>query len=302
MTDSAKIAQKFFTNLQGARNYSKHTIDAYSRDLNKFFSFLNGCETDITAANEPVLREYISERYMSGISARSLQRELSSLRHFFEYCRKQHIIKDSPMTLIKAPRSNKRLPSTLSVDQIANMLDSTKTKDPLVIRDLAILELIYSAGLRLSELVSADLLDIDLAQGHIRVLGKGRKERETLIGARAKQALQKWFAVREQFAQPQETALFVGRSGQRMTDRNVQKRIERFAKHHGLEQHLHPHMLRHSFASHLLQSSGDLRAVQELLGHADISTTQIYTHLDFQHLAQIYDKAHPRARKKPPSE
>lgn len=296
-----ETCRRFVNSLYGIRNYSAHTIAAYRRDVERFVNFLEGTETTLDKTDETVVREYVSNRYLAGIKARSLQRELSALRQFFYYCKQKGIIKDDVVDGVKAPRGEKHLPATLTVDQVAHLLDATGSDDPLLIRDHAMVELIYSSGLRLAELLAAELPDMDLSRGYMRVIGKGSKERETLIGRRAKDALQRWFPVRAGLAAADETAVFVSRSGTRMSARNVQKRLDHFARKRGLAQHLHPHMLRHSFASHLLQSSGDLRAVQELLGHADISTTQIYTHLDFQHLAKVYDKAHPRAHKKPPS-
>ena len=293
-----EACRRFLDSLRVERNYSPRTIDAYRRDTARFLAFLKSRDTAVAKITAAAVREYVSARYLAGIKARSLQRELSAIRHFFDYCREQGLVKDNAASGVKAPRGEKKLPNTLTVDQIASLLDGAAVDDPLAVRDRAMMELIYSSGLRLSELVGANLEDMDLKQGCIRVVGKGSKERETLIGSRARTALQRWFAERVKIADPDEPAVFVGRGGRRMSARNVQLRLEQFARKRGLPQRLHPHMLRHSFASHLLQSSGDLRAVQELLGHADISTTQIYTHLDFQHLARIYDKAHPRARKK----
>ncbi len=300
-SEGEEICRRFLDTLQGARNYSAHTIDAYRRDIGRFLKFLESAGVAFRHIGESAVREYVSNRYLAGIKARSLQRELSAIRQFFDYCKQKGIVKDNVVADVKAPRGEKHLPATLTVDQVAHLLDAPDSDDPLVIRDHAMTELIYSAGLRLSELVAADLIDMDLAQGSMRVIGKGSKERETLIGRRAKESLQRWFPERAKLAAADEAAVFVGRHGARMSARNVQMRLRQFARRRGLPQHLHPHMLRHSFASHLLQSSGDLRAVQELLGHADISTTQIYTHLDFQHLAKVYDKAHPRAHKKPKS-
>ncbi len=197
---------------------------------------------------------------------------------------------------MRAPRSERRLPDTLNVDDIARLLGGSAT-DALAVRDLAMLELMYSSGLRLAELVSLDLADIDCAGGMVRVTGKGNKTRVVPIGAKALAALGAWLKLRPGQLAEDETAVFTGRQGRRLGRRAVQQRVRRWAQLQGIPGDVHPHTLRHSFASHLLESSGDLRAVQELLGHADISTTQIYTHLDFQHLAKVYDAAHPRARK-----
>jgi integrase/recombinase XerC len=219
------------------------------------------------------------------------------LRSLFRYLLREAVVAHNPVQGVRAPKSKKRLPTTLSAESLGGMLD-TEATDPLEIRDLAILELFYSSGLRLAELVSLDLGQFERSDHTLVVTGKGAKTRQLPVGRQALDAVQRWLRVRAHLAQPEEQALFVSQRGQRISARAVQARVARWATTRGAPQHLHPHMLRHSFASHLLESSGDLRAVQELLGHADITTTQIYTHLDFQHLAQVYDDAHPRAKKR----
>ncbi len=204
----------------------------------------------------------------------------------------------NPAVGVRAPKSPRKLPGTLDADQLCGLLDRVED-DPLSLRDSAMIELFYSSGLRLAELISVNLGDIDMADGELSVLGKGAKTRRVPVGQKAREAVQRWLRVRPGLADRDEPALFVSSRGTRIHPRTVQQRLTRWAREQGANQGLHPHMLRHSFATHLLESSGDLRAVQELLGHADIGTTQIYTHLDFQHLAQVYDQAHPRARKKP---
>ena len=209
---------------------------------------------------------------------------------------KQRLVQVNPFSGTTAPKAEKKLPKSLSVDQVS-LLVAVEAHDPIAIRDRAMMELFYSSGLRLSELVDLNLQQIDLEQGSVRVLGKGRKERDIPVGSLAVAAIKAWLPVRSELASSDESALFLSSRGKRISARTVQQRIQHWARRQGLDTGVHPHMLRHSFATHVLESSGELRAVQELLGHANISTTQVYTHLDFQHLAEVYDKAHPRAKK-----
>ena len=239
----------------------------------------------------------MAKRHRQEISGKTIQRELSSLRSLFNYLLREGLAENNPAQGIKAPKVKRKLPATLDIDQLSSLLDVTDD-NPLSLRDLAILELLYSSGLRLAELVSINLQDIDLKSAQLEVTGKGAKTRQVPIGRKAIEALQQWIKVRGNIAKPEEQALFVSKLGKRIHPRTIQQRLKQWALKHGASRSVHPHLLRHSFASHMLESSGDLRAVQELLGHADISTTQIYTHLDFQHLANVYDKAHPRARRK----
>jgi len=219
---------------------------------------------------------------------------------FFNYLIKQHHIEHNPVAGIAAPRRGRKLPKVLDVDQTSSLMEIPVANDIYAIRDKAILELFYSAGLRLSELVNLDLNDYQPEQNKVRVLGKGNKQRDVPVGSKAREALAHWLEKRSQMKidQQSQSAIFIGQRGKRISPRTIQKRMREWAIKQGIDINVHPHMLRHSFASHLLESSGDLRAVQELLGHNDISTTQIYTHLDFQHLADVYDKAHPRSKKK----
>lgn len=243
-----------------------------------------------------VVRGFIAARHRRGINGKTLQRNLSSLRAFIRYLIDRGVLQHDPTRGLQVPKSPRRLPQTLDADQSRQLLEIDAT-DPLALRDRAILELLYSSGLRLAELASLDY-PIDLKDALITVNGKGGKQRSVPVGRYACAALEAWFRVRPQLAAAGETALFVGRRGQRLSRRAIQQRLSYWGARQGLPVHVHPHMLRHSFASHLLESSSDLRAVQELLGHANIGTTQIYTHLDFQHLAQVYDAAHPRARRR----
>ncbi len=291
--------EQFIEVLRSQRQASPHTIKAYARDLNAALCFFRKLDLQSWAElTAPMIRQYVSERSRQGISPRSLQRELSALRSFFDFLVRQRKVSDNPARHVKSPKAPEKLPKTLNVDGVTALLD-TKTVTDLEIRDQAMWEVFYSNGIRLSELVELNLEDVDLHDGSTLVRsGKGGKARLLPLGRCAREALQRWLQVRSQMAQPTEKALFISRRGTRLSGRNIQLRLEKWGKRLGFEQPLHPHLLRHSFASHLLEASGDLRAVQELLGHADISTTQIYTHLDFQHLAQVYDRAHPRAKKR----
>lgn len=289
--------RRFADHLRDERRLSPHTLSNYLRDLEGVTAY---CKSEkITAWHQlrPVqVRLYAARLHQRGLSGRSIQRALSALRSFCRYLIRQGVLSSNPAQDIRAPRSSKKLPHSLDVDRIQNLLD-VKPDDWLSQRDVTMLELTYSSGLRLAELVGLDLQHIDLQQAEVRVLGKGSKTRIIPIGAKAVELLKLWLPVRSQHCKNDEQALFINRNGTRLGARSVQQRFRRWAIRQGLDSRLHPHALRHSFATHLLESSGDLRAVQELLGHANLSTTQVYTHLDFQHLAQVYDQAHPRARK-----
>ncbi len=290
--------QRFLSHLANERRLSPHTVSNYRRDLEQLLDWMREQELEPwSALDHHRVRAYIAQRHRAGLSPKSLQRELSALRSLFRYLLREGLAENSPAQGVRAPKVRRRLPGTLDADSLGALLDSPP-QDALEFRDLAMLELFYSSGLRLAELVSLDLGDIDPRDASLEVTGKGSKTRLVPVGGKALAALRRWLEQRPGLAGPQEPALFVSRRGNRIHPRTVQVRLKRWALSRGAPRDLHPHLLRHSFASHLLESSGDLRAVQELLGHADISTTQIYTHLDFQHLAQVYDKAHPRARKK----
>ncbi|MBI5612577.1 MAG: tyrosine recombinase XerC [Gammaproteobacteria bacterium] len=289
---------RFLQHLRTERRMSPHTVSNYQRDLLRLSAFCaqHGVG-DWRAFDVHQARAYVAALRRGGLSGRSIQRLLSAARSFYRYLLREKQVTHNPLIGVTAPKSPKRLPKTLSAEQTGALVGIDAT-DPLGFRDLAILELFYSSGLRLAELVGLDLDAVDLDDATVRVTGKGGKQRVLPVGRYARAALTRWLAARTQFAAPGEAALFVGRNGARLGARAVQLRLRHWARRQGIEVSVHPHMLRHSFASHLLESSGDLRAVQELLGHADISTTQIYTHLDFQHLAKVYDQAHPRARRK----
>lgn len=286
--------QAFIHHCRYERALSSHTYRSYERDIKAFFHRLQPMELNRIHAAD--IQSWLSEEHGLKKSAKTLARFLASLRGFFDYCLRQHWCDTNPALGIKSPKQAKTLPKTLDVDQVQALLQ-TSSKAPLILRDLAIMELFYSSGLRLSELVACNIHDIDYREGMIRILGKGNKTRIVPIGATAVKQLQLWLATRVIFAVDDTPALFIGQRGQRLTPRAIQKRLHEWGIKAGLDAPLHPHQLRHSVASHLLESSGDLRAVQEFLGHSQLSTTQIYTSLDFQHLSHIYDSAHPRAKK-----
>ncbi len=275
---------------------SANTRQAYIRDVEVLAREARAL--DLTALSSPMLRRTLATLHGRGLSGRSLARMLSSWRAFYRFAQaREPRLGENPCNGLKAPKAGKRLPSVLSPDEAAQLL-APADEEPPDLRDRALFELAYSSGLRLSELAALDLGGVDLATQEVRVWGKGAKERIVPVGAAARKAISAWLVVRAAIPDVDPTALFVGRSGKRIQPRAIQRRLALWATRQGLAQHVHPHMLRHSFASHLLQSSGDLRAVQEMLGHASIASTQVYTHLDFQYLAAAYDKAHPRARKR----
>lgn len=292
--------ENFIQMLRSEKYYSPHTCKNYQRDLNKFFEFLLTRDIEQWAqVNYGEVSAYAAHRFRNGLKSRSIQRELSSIRGLYQYLIREGVMKNNPAKQVSAPRGEQRLPKTCDAEQIGRLLDHNSSDDELLVRDLAMFELMYSSGLRLAELVSINLTDIDINQRQLIVTGKGNKKRYLPIGSRAVEAIRRWLRIRLNFFREEvHEALFISRLGKRISARNVQCRLNALVKRRALDQPLSPHTLRHSFATHLLESSGDLRAVQELLGHANINTTQIYTHLDFQHLARVYDAAHPRAKRK----
>ena len=289
---------RFYQYLETEKQYSEHTLKSYQRDISSFLSF---CEqqsiSDFSQLDSAHIRSFVASRHRQGLAGRSLQRLLSALRSLFHYLNKQRLLLNNPAKGVRAPKVGRKLPEVLTVDQLDQLLN-IKDKDILSIRDKAIMELMYGCGLRLTELVTLDLNKIDKKQQMLNVTGKGEKQRQLPYGGKALAALDAWLSIRSQIAALDENAVFVSNRGQRLKQRSIQQRMKKWAIKQGLDSDLYPHKLRHSFASHILESSGDLRAVQELLGHENLSTTQIYTHLDFQHLAKVYDDAHPRAKKK----
>jgi integrase/recombinase XerC len=311
------------------RRLSAHTDSNYARDLTALVKYCDrtGLE-EWSALDTQHIRVFAAHSHAGGLSPRSVQRRLSAVRSFYEFLIRENQpprsssaveeraerappplsgVRNNPANDVRAPKAAKRLPETLDPDQMARLLDIKSDDGPanrgpghrsFVLRDRAIMELLYSSGLRLAELVGLDVGHLQLAEGMVRVLGKGDKTRIVPVGSVAIDVLKKWLLERGAVAKPEEQALFVGRGGKRLGPRAIQTRVAQWARHQGLSMHVYPHLFRHSFATHLLESSRELRGVQELLGHADISTTQVYTHLDFQHLARIYESSHPRARKK----
>jgi integrase/recombinase XerC len=296
--------EPYLDELARQRRPSPHTVSNYRRDLDTLVRLIGELPGDISFEKLQThhVRRFVVQLHASGLSGRSLARTLSAWRGFFRWLGARGEVAANPVDGVKAPRRAQHpLPKALSVDEANRLLQTDGEKEPeiLALRDQAMFELFYSSGLRLAELVSLDLSCLpDLADGEIRVLGKRNKTRVVPVGGRAREAIERWKERRAELARAEETALFVGRRGARIHPRVVEERLKQHAVAQGMLVGVHPHMLRHSVASHLLQSSGDLRAVQEMLGHASIASTQVYTHLDFQHLAQVYDAAHPRAKRK----
>ena len=287
----ANLVDTFIRYLRAQKRYSVHTVKGYQRDLSKYDNHVGGAFVDAKTHDVTL---FVGKLHNQGLSAASIQRALSAVRSFYDFLIEQKHLKHNPATKVRSPKRAQKLPKALDTDQAAALF-SQPPKEKLQIRDQAILELFYGAGIRLAELVGLHVGDVDLDAGFIRVIGKGNKERQCPVGKHARTAVARWLEIHPQ---PEAAApLFTGRGSQRISPRTIQQRIKIIARERLGDDALHPHMLRHSFATHMLESSGDLRAVQELLGHADIATTQIYTHLDFQHLAKVYDQAHPRAQK-----
>ena len=284
--------------LRYERRMSPNTERNYRRDIEALCRYLEREELsgwqDIDSYH---IRAFASWCHRRGLAPRSIQRRMSALRGFFRFLLREGRVESNPAADVPSPKLPKRLPKTLDVDQIARLLDISGDS-PLALRDRAIMELFYSSGMRLAELVGLRITDLDLAEGTVRVVGKGSKTRILPVGSKAREAIAAWLRARSEMSGHELDALFLSRRGQPLSARAVQTRLREWSRRIGMATGVNPHLLRHSFATHLLESSGDLRSVQELLGHADISTTQIYTHLDFQHLARIYDKSHPRARKR----
>ena len=311
--DALEWVARFRRYLGAERRLSVHTDRGYARDLAALVKFCDGAQLrDWSELDSQHVRAFAAHSHAGGLGPRSIQRRLSAVRSFYAFLlreapgaaaaaparrRASRRVTRNPADDVRAPKAARRLPRTLDADQMARLLQ-IPAGDVLAARDRALMELLYSSGLRLAELVGLELASLDLRDRVVHVLGKGRKARIVPVGRVAVAALRAWLKERPGLARPQETALFVARNGRRLGARAVQARVALWARRQGLGVHVHPHLFRHSFASHLLESSGELRGVQELLGHADISTTQIYTHLDFQHLARIYDATHPRARRK----
>ncbi|MEE4361323.1 MAG: tyrosine recombinase XerC [Pseudomonadales bacterium] len=315
MTAGAGAAQRdaFITHLERERQLSPRTVDAYARDLERFLAWLATQDGNpaLDAVDVHRVRGFIAAEHGRGRGGRSIARALSALRTFYDYLAREGHCQRNPARGVQAPRATKRLPRVLDVDQVHHLLDGAAATDPddpraawLAARDQAAFELFYSSGLRLAELVALDVGDVDRDDGVVGVTGKGSKTRRVPVGTQARTALADWLKLRPLCAialRADAGPLFVSLRGERLGARTIQQRLARRGRARQIDGRVHPHALRHSFASHLLEASGDLRAVQELLGHADIATTQVYTHLDFRHLADVYDRAHPRAQRATPA-
>jgi integrase/recombinase XerC len=310
-TESAWI-ERFASHLKHERRMSAQTVSAYLGDIAHLAAFCDARKIErFSDIDAPLVRTFAATDHARGLSARSIQRRLSALRTFYGFLVREGSSAHNPALDARAPKQKRRLPTTLDADQMGRLL-AFRSDDTLSSRDKAVMELFYSSGLRLTELVSLDLESLDLQDRMVRVMGKGAKSRVLPIGRYAVAALEHWLEERAALLESagrnarrakstpgaRQDAVFVGRGGRRLSARAVQLRVDLWARRQGLGVHVHPHMFRHSFATHLLESSGNLRGVQELLGHADIGTTQVYTHLDFQHLAKVYDASHPRARRR----
>ncbi len=289
------MLRAYLDHLAHERRLSDHTATNYARDIATLFEL--AADTPLVKLQVHQIRRFVAQLHARGLGGKTLARMLSAWRGFFRYLARDHGYDNNPCLGIRAPKSAKTLPHALSPDEAGRLMD-TGGEDALAVRDKAILELFYSSGLRLSELTGLAPADINYSDATVRVTGKGNKTRIVPVGVQALTALKAWLDARALITKKDESALFVGKSGRRLGQRAVEARVKHWSAKLGLSSKVHPHMLRHSFASHVLQSSGDLRAVQEMLGHASISTTQVYTQLDFQHLAKVYDAAHPRAKKK----
>ena len=293
-----KLAHEYLDALKHQRRLSPATLSNYARALDVLLALRDG--KSLRSLEPAEVRRSIAMLHAKGLAPRTLALILSAWRGWFRWLGRHRDFAVNPVVGIRAPKAGRPLPKALSVEATQRLLEVEKDATPMAVRDRAMFELLYSSGLRLGELISLEIADgrLDLRQGEVTVTGKGSKTRTVPIGAKARDALHDWLEVRSQLAAPSEKALFVGARGKRISPAVVGARLGAWARASGVGEHVHPHMLRHSFATHLLQSSQDLRAVQEMLGHASISTTQVYTHLDFQALAKVYDAAHPRARKK----
>ena len=299
MPSPEKQIEQYLNHLGTEKNYSPHTIKSYQRQLLKT---LEGCTEEAVKGWQEMdvhhFRTLIAKWHHGGLSPRSIHQRLSALRGLFNFLIREQQAENNPLTSLRAPKMGRKLPRDIDIDEIFHLLDDMPKKSTLEARDHAMLELFYSSGLRLAELASLNLFNIDFSDNSVQVIGKGNKSRRSPVGSTALIAIKCWLAMRASIAKVEETAVFVSQRGSRLSHRAIQQRLKHWGKQLGLSTPVHPHKLRHSFATHMLEASGDLRAVQEMLGHADLSTTQIYTHLDFQHLANIYDSAHPRARNK----
>jgi integrase/recombinase XerC len=294
-SDGTALARQYLDALKHQRRLSTATLSNYGRALDVLLDL--SAKKPLESLQAADIRRYVATLHSKGLSPRSLALALSAWRGYFRWLARHRGFASNPVLGIRAPKAARPLPKALSVESAQRLLEAEGSEEPMLMQDRAMFELLYSSGLRVGELVALELTD-EPARGEVTVTGKGSKTRTVPVGAKAREAVQAWLPARGTIAAPDEKALFVGARGRRITPSRVWRRLTAWAQRRGMNEHVHPHMLRHSFASHMLQSSQDLRAVQEMLGHASISTTQVYTHLDFQALAKVYDAAHPRAKKK----
>ena len=298
MTTGAQQVEGYLEHLRAEKQYSENTINSYARQLQTSISSCDSASNGWQAVDIHTFRTLMAAWHRQGLSVASIHQRLCALRGLYRYLIREGVANNNPLESLKAPKAGRRLPKDMAIDEVFQLLENMPDDEPLAIRDRAIMELFYSCGLRLSELASLDLDDINLTDAELVVTGKGNKQRQLPIGSKAILALRCWLDSRPLFPDKNTPAVFLSQRGERLSRRSIQSRMKHWGIKLGIPSRLHPHRLRHSFATHMLEGSGDLRAVQELLGHANLSTTQVYTHLDFQHLANVYDKAHPRAGKK----
>lgn len=298
MTKGQSQIRQYLDYLCAEKQYSENTIKSYGRQLSKAYADSPRAENGWHQLDIHQYRQLMAQWHRQGLAVASIHQRLCALRGLYRFLIREGDAKNNPLESLNAPKAGRRLPKDMSVDDLFQLLDNMPSDDTLAIRDKAVMELFYSSGLRLSELASLNINDISFAEANLNVVGKGNKERQIPIGGKAIEALQNWLAVREVLVKLPLDAVFISTRGERLSRRSIQSRLKHWGQKLGLPSKIHPHRLRHSFATHMLEGSGDLRAVQELLGHANLSTTQVYTHLDFQHLANVYDKAHPRSKKK----
>lgn len=293
-----QACDSFIDYLLVERHYSPRTLDSYRRTLEQLSDWLEEVGIgDFSQLTSPLLQQWLAREHRRGKKPRTLAQQMATVRSLCKFLVRRQQIQHDPSEGVSTPKLDKPLPKNLDIDEVEHLL-TIDPNDPLQLRDLAMMEVLYGGGIRLAELAGLNLTDVDLSDGLIRVLGKGSKTRVVPVGRQAVEALQGWLGAREQWTNPEEPALFVSQRGSRLSHRSIQQRLAQAGQRQGLNSRVHPHKLRHSFATHVLENSGDLRAVQELLGHANLATTQVYTHLDFKHLAEVYDGAHPRAKRK----
>ena len=298
MSRGEQQIDRYLNYLKAEKNYSANTLSSYSRQLLKAYQQCPSAVTGWETVDIHAFRQLVSRWHREGLSIASIHQRLCALRSLYRYLIREDITQTNPLESLNSPKAAKRLPKDIAIDDLFKLLDGMPGNEPLAIRDRAMMELFYSSGLRLAELAALDLTDLSLKDGEVQVTGKGNKQRNVPVGGKAIQAISDWLTIRSDMATTEQAALFLSSRGKRLSHRSIQTRLNHWGKVLGIPSRLHPHRLRHSFATHMLEGSGDLRAVQELLGHANLSTTQVYTHLDFQHLANVYDQSHPRSRKK----